>query len=201
MKVGRILRYLLLALSSIFIVSFLIIEGLILYHGQRYQDEEADVIIILGARLYGTVPSPSLQFRLDRGLDYLENHPDTLVVVSGGIGRGEEITESEAMKGYLMDHGIKDGQIFIEDRSFNTFQNITNSLEVLERNLPESDVSSLKYGIVTNDYHVYRGTLIAREKGVEAFGIPAKTPPTFLLKGYLREYLSVLKYLIVDRSR
>jgi uncharacterized SAM-binding protein YcdF (DUF218 family) len=195
------IRYIVLFLSSIFIGSFLLIEGMIIYHGHRYQDEEADVIIILGARLYGTVPSPALQFRLDKGLEYLEKHPDTLAVVSGGIGRGELITEAEAMKAYLVERGVEEKRILMEARSFNTFENITNSLEVLKGSLPDRDIHSLRYGIVTNDYHVFRGTLTAREKGLHAFGIPAETPPTTLIKGYLREYLSVLKYLIVDRSR
>lgn len=195
------LRYVLFILASVFILTFIVIEGLIIYHATKTSEEKADVLIILGARLYGRTPSPSLQFRLDEGYAYLRDHPDTIAVVSGGMGRGEEITEASAMRDYLLEKGIASERILNEERSFNTYENIDFSISVLEEYLEGDSPSDLKFGIVSNDYHVFRGTLIAKEKGLDAFGIPAKTPPTTLVKGYLREYLSVLKYLIIDRNR
>lgn len=195
------LRYVLFILASVFILTFIVIEGLIIYHATKTSEEKADVLIILGARLYGRTPSPSLQFRLDEGYAYLRDHPDTIAVVSGGMGRGEEITEASAMRDYLLEKGIASERILTEERSFNTYENIDFSISVLEEYLEGDSPSDLKFGIVSNDYHVFRGTLIAKEKGLDAFGIPAKTPPTTLVKGYLREYLSVLKYLIIDRNR
>ncbi len=200
LKSGK-LRYVVFILASVFILTFIVIEGLIIYHASKNTEERADVLIILGARLYGRTPSPSLQFRLDEGYAYLTDHPDTLAVVSGGMGRGEEITEASAMRDYLLEKGIAPERILTEERSFNTFENIGFSIRVLQDHLARADLKALKFGIVSNDYHVFRGTLIAKEKGLEAFGIPAKTPPTTLVKGYLREYLSVLKYLIIDRNR
>ena len=72
---------------------------------------------------------------------------------------------------------------------------------MLEKEKPGFLEEGTKFGIVTSGFHVFRGTLTARENGLDAFGIPAETPPTTRLKGYLREYLSVLKYLILDRNR
>jgi len=195
------LRYVLFILASVFILTFIVIEGLIIYHATKTSEEKADVLIILGERLYGRIPSPSLQFRLDEGYAYLKDHPDTIAVVSGGMGRGEEITEASAMRDYLLEKGIDSERILTEERSFNTYENIDFSISALEEYLEGDSPSDLKFGIVSNDYHVFRGTLIAKEKGLDAFGIPAKTPPTTLVKGYLREYLSVLKYLIIDRNR
>lgn len=197
----RILRKIIFFLAAVFILTFLIVEGLILYHAHKTKDENADVIIILGARLYGRTPSPALAHRLDRGYDYLIKHPETIAVVSGGIGRGEEITEAEAMKTYLMEKGIAEERILIEDKSFNTYENISFSIDVLEGQMPSLQLEKMKFGIVTNSFHVFRGTLTAREKGLDAFGIPSETPPTTLVKGYLTEYLSILKYLIIDRNR
>lgn len=198
---NRTLKYVLLITASVFILSFILIEGLIIYHASKTSEEKADVLIILGARLYGRTPSPSLQFRLDEGYAYLRDNPETIAVVSGGMGRGEEITEASAMRDYLIQKGISKERILTEERSFNTYENIDFSIKVLMEKLPELDLKALTFGIVSNDYHVFRGTLMAKEKGLTAFGIPAKTPPTTLVKGYLREYLSVLKYLIVDRNR
>lgn len=197
----NILRKILFALAAVFILTFVVVEGLIFYHGQKTRDEEADVILILGARLYGRAPSPALMYRLDRGYQYLVEHPQTLVVVSGGMGRGEEITEAEGMKTYLLEKGIDESRILSEEESFNTYENITYTISMLQEKLPTLNLEETKFGIVTSSFHVYRGTLTAREKGLDAFGIPAKTPPTTLVKGYLREYLSVLKYFILDRNR
>lgn len=197
----RVLRKVLFFLAAVFILSFVVVEGLILYHAQKTKDENADVIIILGARLYGRTPSPALAHRLDRGYAYLIEHPETIAVVSGGLGRGEEISEAEAMKTYLEKKGIAKDRILIEDNSFNTYENIGFSINVLKDELPALQLEKMKFGIVTNSFHVFRGTLTAKEKGLDAFGIPSKTPPTTLSKGYLTEYLSVLKYLIIDRNR
>ncbi len=197
----RILRKVLFFLAAVFILTFVVVEGLILYHAQKTKDENADVIIILGARLYGRTPSPALAHRLDRGYAYLIEHPETIAVVSGGLGRGEEISEAEAMKTYLEKKGIAKDRILIEDNSFNTYENIGFSIDVLKDELPALQLEKMKFGIVTNSFHVFRGTLTAKEKGLDAFGIPSKTPPTTLAKGYLTEYLSVLKYLIIDRNR
>ncbi|MFH5835383.1 YdcF family protein [Proteiniclasticum sp. C24MP] len=197
----HILRKTLFVLTAVFVLTFVVVEGLILYHANRTSDEKADVIIILGARLYGRTPSPALSHRLDRGSAYLESHPEAIAIVSGGIGRGEEITEAAAMKTYLMEKGIDERRILTEEGSFNTYENITFSIAMLEKEMPTLKLEETKFGIVTSSFHVFRGTLTARENGLDAFGIPSTTPPTTLVKGYLREYLSVLKYLIIDRNR
>lgn len=194
------LRIILYGLFSICIVSFVVIESVIFYYGHRKVDGSPELIIILGARLYGTVPSPSLKERLDTGYDYLMRHENANVVVSGGIGSGEDITEASAMKSYLMEKGIKGERILVEDVSTNTFQNITFSKELVKEKLPEFDLESDKIGIVTNDYHVFRGVMMAKRFGFQAVGIPAKTPPTTLVKGYVREYFGVLKYIFLDRE-
>ena len=198
---NRILRKILFFLAAVFILTFVVVEGLILYHAQKTKDENADVIIILGARLYGRTPSPALSHRLDRGYAYLIEHPETIAIVSGGLGRGEEVTEAEAMKDYLVTKGIAEERLLIEDESFNTYENISFSINVLEEEMPSLQLEKMKFGIVTNSFHVFRGTLTAKEMGLDAFGIPSKTPPTTLVKGYLTEYLSVLKYIIIDRNR
>lgn len=194
------IRFTLYVLFSICIVSFVVIESVILYYGHRKVEESPELIIILGARLYGSVPSPSLKERLETGYDYLVSHENAIAVVSGGIGKGEDISEAAAMKDYLLEKGIKEERILVEDKSTNTFQNITFSKELVKEKFPEFDLGSEKIGIVTNDYHVFRGVMMAKRFGLHAVGIPAKTPPTTLVKGYVREYFGVLKYIFLDRE-
>jgi len=194
------IRFILYVLFSVCIISFVVIESVIIYYGHRKVEESPEIIIILGARLYGSAPSPSLEERLDKGYDYLMKHENAIAVVSGGKGKGEDISEAAAMKDYLIKKGIKAEIILAEDDSINTFQNIIYSKKMIEENLPDFDLENEKIGIVTNDYHVFRGVMMARRFGLQAEGIPAKTPPTTLVKGYLREYFGVLKYIFLDRE-
>ena len=197
----RVVKKILFLLLAAFIGTFLVIEGFIIYYAQKEPKEEPDVLIILGARLYGTIPSPALQHRLDRGAAYLKDHPEALVIVSGGLGRGEEMTEASAMKRDLVAQGIQEERIFVEDNSYNTYENFLYSVQILEDKNLGLQKEELLIGIVTNDFHIFRSTLTAKDFGVKAVGLPAKTPPSIILKSYLREYLSVLKYLILDRPK
>lgn len=78
---------------------------------------ELDYLVILGAQVRGTVPSRALRKRLDTALAYLEENPGTIAVVSGGRGPGEDITEAEIMKEYLLLHGIDEKRILVETDS------------------------------------------------------------------------------------
>ncbi|MGB4589052.1 MAG: YdcF family protein [Clostridiaceae bacterium] len=194
------LRLFLYVLFSICIVTFIVIESVIIYYGHRKVESQPEIIIILGARLYGSVPSPSLEERLETGFEYLVKNENAFAVVSGGIGKGEDISEAAAMKDYLIKKGISEERILLEDDSTNTFQNIIYSKKLIEKNLPDFDLAHEKIGIVTNDYHVFRGVMMAKRFGLDAVGIPARTPPTTLLKGYAREYFGVIKYIFLDRE-
>jgi len=194
------IRFILYVLFSICIITFVVIESVIIYYGHRKVEESPEIIIILGARLYGSAPSPSLEERLETGYGYLMKHENAIAVVSGGKGKGEDISEAAAMKDYLIKKGIKAERILAEDDSTNTFQNIIYSKRMIEENLRDVDLENEKIGIITNDYHVFRGVMMARRFGLHAVGIPAKTPPTTFIKGYVREYFGVLKYIFLDRE-
>lgn len=87
-------------------------------------DDVYTCLIVLGAQVDGKRITNSLQRRLDRAVKYLEEHPDTMVIVSGGRGKGEEIAEAEAMEGYLLEKGIEGMRIRKEDRSRTTKENL-----------------------------------------------------------------------------
>ena len=181
---------------SIFAISFLFIESLILVEGNKTATEEVDYIIILGARLYGSIPSPALLERLKAAEKYLNENADLKVVVSGGQGSDEHITEALAMAQYLMDKGIESNRIIIEDKSTNTFENLKMSLDSIRQNDNRED---LKILIVTNKYHIFRSKLLAKRLGVIPYGLPAKIPPTIVLHSYIREYFAVLKSFLFDK--
>jgi uncharacterized SAM-binding protein YcdF (DUF218 family) len=185
-----------LAVSFVLILlSFLVIEGLIIYNGWKMPIEEVDYVIILGARLYGTIPSPALRERLIVARDYLFEHKGLKVVVSGGQGANEDIPEANAMEQYLISKGIDKDRIIVEDKSTSTYENIKFSLEKIRE---EDNREELKILLVTNRFHVFRAKFLGNRLGVVAYGLPAKTPPSIILNSYLREYFAVIKSFVFD---
>jgi uncharacterized SAM-binding protein YcdF (DUF218 family) len=179
------------------LVCFLTVEGMIWNAGRSGTMEKSDYLLILGARVRGETVSLSLRDRLERGLEYLEQFPDTKAVLSGGQGPGESITEAEAMKRYLVERGVAPERIILEDRSTDTFQNLNYSKQVLEErgvNLNETSIT-----LVTNDFHMFRAKLLAERVGFQASGLPARTPEYTIPKAYTREFAALLKGYIFDR--
>lgn len=180
-----------IALTSVIIIgSFIIIEG------KKTYTEEVDYLIVLGARLYGDVPSPSLLERLKVAHTYLEEHGNVKVVVSGGQGSNELVSEAYAMRKYLVDNGISEDRIILEDRSTSTFENLSYSLDKI-REIDKSE--DLEILIASNSYHIFRSKLIAGRLGVKAYGLPASIPQSVVVKSYAREYFAVVKSLVFDR--
>ncbi|TJX15450.1 YdcF family protein [Tissierella creatinini] len=180
----------------IFIVSFILIEGFIILDGNTNRIDQVDYMIILGARLYGDVPSPALYERLKVGELYLKDNTNLKVIVSGGQGPDEYISEAKAMEKYLLNSGIDSNRIIIENKSTTTFENIKNSLDIIEE---IDNKESPRVLLVTNSFHIFRSKLLANRLGAKAYGLPAEVPPTILVPQYIREYFAVIKSFVLDR--
>jgi uncharacterized SAM-binding protein YcdF (DUF218 family) len=186
--------------KTFFMVIGVLTLGVILYFGflhSKIRDHSnievplhADYIIILGARVKGEIPSLALQYRIDAAANYMKKNEETIAIASGGQGPGEDITEAEAIKKGLLAHGIPDSKIVLEDKSTDTVENIRFSKKLIPNHL-ETGL------IVTNDFHLYRATSIAKDQGLNLQGIPAKTPTVAIPKSYAREYLAITKYYLV----
>ena len=154
-----------------------------------------DYIIVLGAGVRGTVPSLSLQERINAAYDYLVSNPGTTAILSGGQGSGEEITEAACMYRELTQMGIYSSRFLLEENSTSTMENLRFSMDVLEA---ATGTRPVKLGIVSSEYHLFRAALLAKELGLDACGIPAKTTWFSLrLNYYLREIAAVWKYLVL----
>jgi uncharacterized SAM-binding protein YcdF (DUF218 family) len=185
------------ALKLIIIVcisSFIIIESIIVLNIRTDKGAEVDYLMILGAGIRGKEVSLTLQKRMDKGIEYLISNPEAIVIVSGGQGLGEEISEAEAMKNYLVNHGIKENRIIKEEKSTSTMENFKYTKEIIQKDHNEK----IKLLIVTNDFHMYRSKFLAKRNGFIAFGLPSKTPWSVLPNCYIREYFAVLKSLVFD---
>lgn len=180
------------------LISFVVLLGYFGFLHMKIQEsihqqipENADYLIILGARVKGSVPSLSLQYRIDKAAEYLSANKQTVVIVSGGKGPGEDISEAKAMQQGLIAQGIEEARIMMEDKSTTTHENIVFSKELI----PDTAASGL---IVSNDFHIYRAVEIAKKEGLDMKGVPAKTPKVSLLKSYTREYLAITKYYLTE---
>ncbi|MGC4017920.1 MAG: YdcF family protein [Muricomes sp.] len=143
-------------------------------------------IIVLGAQVRKTVITNSLKRRLDAALFYLKKNPHTQVIVSGGQGKGEDISEAAAMSEYLYLHGIDKRQIILEDTSTSTRENLKNSSKIIG-NLAEP------VGIITNGFHMYRALQIGRKLGfMNIQGIAATSNPILQINYLMREFFAVI---------
>lgn len=150
-----------------------------------------DYLIVLGAQIKESGPSRVLQLRLDKAYEYLIENKETKVIVSGGQGSNEPISEAAGMYRYLIEKGIKPERIIMEDQSVNTFQNLKFSALFLNK---ETD----RVGVVTNNFHIFRGTGIAKRAGYKnVCGIAAKSEASMMANNILREFAGVMKDWLV----
>ena len=145
---------------------------------------EAETLIVLGCQVRGSVPSRQLRERIGSAEKYLKEHPDSVAVLSGGQGQGEEISEARCMFEKITGDGIDPDRLFLEDESTNTWENIRSSLAVIREN-----GLSEKTAVVTNDYHIARAKLIAKKAGLSAEGVSAFSDPTPVF--YFREVFGI----------
>ena len=120
-------------------------------------DEPVSAVIVLGAGVNGETPSLTLRTRIDAAAAYLEEHPDVPVILSGGQGPGEAITEAECMRRALVRRGVDESRLYPEERSTSTQENLRYSRAILE----ELGVDTAqRVAIVTSDFHLCRARLM-----------------------------------------
>lgn len=169
--------------------------GFILSAWQGTSDVACDYVIVLGAGVNGTVPSLILRERLDATLEYMNANQEVICVVSGGQGPGEEITEAACMQQFLVDRGIDPRRIWMEDKATSTWENITFSLDLIEKQTGERPETA---GVVSNEFHLFRAGYMAQKQQLTAIGIPAKTGWVSLRINYfLREIVAVWKLILL----
>ena len=150
--------------------------------------DNIDCILILGAGIRGTSPSPMLEDRLIKGTELYNKNLSSKIIVSGDHGR-EEYDEVNVMKDYLMEKRIPGENIFMDHAGFSTYESIYRAKEIFK---------AKKIVIVTQEYHLYRALYIAKKLDVEAYGIAAdKRTYMFQTKRDVRELIARTKDFIM----
>ena len=166
------------------------ITGLYKYSPQG----DFDAVMILGAGLWGTTVSPSLKHRLDAAAGYILEHDIKTVLVSGGQGPNELVSEAYAMKEYLVKSGVDEDSIIMEDKSTSTRENFSFSKPLLDEALGDS----YRVLFVTNDFHCPRSGLIAKKTGLDADFLPAEADKQTNNWNLMREYLALGWFLAYE---
>lgn len=176
---------------AVVLALFLVVEGRII--AGMFQKPEAGLsyVIVLGAQVKGREPSKALRLRLQKAETYLKENPDTKVVLSGGRGDGEEISEAECMYRYLTKAGIDKERILLEDRSTTTLENLRFSARVITED-GKSSAFQRRIGILSNNFHVYRAGLLGEHMGYENVSLIAADSDWQLQIHYLvREFFAL----------
>ena len=149
-----------------------------------------DYVLVLGAQVRGLVPSNALAFRLEAALDYAKAHPDSVLILTGAQGSGEDITEADCMREYLLARGIPDKRMVLEENSTSTRENLLFSAAL-------TGCDKKRVGIVTNHFHLYRTLRIAENVGYrDAHGIAADSTRLMLPHYVARECFALVKELL-----
>ena len=172
--------------------TFLLVMGILMGTAAKRADKvDADALIVLGAAVHGDRVTWVLSNRLDTAADYLEAHPDTVCIVSGGQGDGESVTEASAMQKYLVERkGIDPGRILVEDQATSTLENFRFSKKMIEEVLGEN--ASIAF--VTTDFHVFRAGRVAKKAGISAVGVAAPDVWYIRINNFLRECVGIVVY-------
>ena len=157
--------------------------------------DSVDYLLVLGAKVRVTGPSASLWDRIYAAEEYLKAHPDTIAIVSGGMGEDEPWSEASVMYTELVHMGIEPERVWMEDKATSTWENINFALELIEENTgsrPET------LGILSSEYHLFRASLLAKECGVNFVGVPARTSRMGqVINHFMREVAGVWHYLLL----
>lgn len=132
--------------------------------------EQVNAVMILGCQVHGEVPGNELVRRMQTALPLIEQNPDVPVIVTGGQGRGEAVTEAECMKQWLLANGVAADRIYTETQSHSTRTNFENSAPLLK----ELGITD-GIAVVTNDFHQYRADIYATREGLMVGHYPTST--------------------------
>ena len=149
-----------------------------------------DYLIVLGARVYDDGPSPALVRRLNAVMACLDDHPNAVIIASGGQGENEPISEAQCIRDELVKRGVDPERIWLEDKSVDTRENIANC-----RAMIGDDGAAI--ALVTNNYHIWRSLRLAKVAGLtNVHGIAAEYTGPTLFHYMIREAVSITVHFL-----
>ena len=179
-----------IAFSSVFglLTAYAVVLSSLMIGEITNTPKEPDAVIILGCRVQKDgKPSLMLRKRLEAAYEYLSENEGVICVAAGGQGEDEPISEGQAMKTALVEMGIDENRIIVEDESENTEENLKFSAKRLE----EAGIEVKEAAIVSDGFHLFRASLFAEKAGLETTSISAQTPWQMAAAYWVREWFAL----------
>ena len=191
----------LLALVLAGVLAFGVLFGAVMSGARDQVSGDPQIMVVLGCQVKPWGPSILLQDRLDKALEYWEDHPDILIVVSGGQGPDEPSTEAQTMYDYLVDKGVDGERILKEERSHNTCENLLYTFELLKETGHQEKMGQVL--VVSNGFHLARARMLFDRTWEGTYSLSTLAAPSThtlsRLKMYIREPLALAKSFLFDR--
>lgn len=163
-------------------------SGRVMNEWRRSHGSPSDCAIVLGAAVWNGKPSTALRERLDVAVQVYETGLAGHLILSGGVGAGDTVSEALVMKHYLMSKGIPEQALLLEEDSHSTLENLHNSRKLMADNGFTSAV------LVTHGFHALRARMQAADMGIEATVEPVQITPLDLRYYVLREDVGIAYY-------
>ena len=182
-----------LILSSILLFTYTAVS--IVNYGKTDEKVSSDVAVVLGAGTSDGDLSPVYRERLDHGIWLYENGYVDYLILTGGVGNGNDISDAFVAKQYVISEAVPEQVIFIEETSTITEENLQNAKIIM-------DEKSLDTAIIVSDpLHMKRAMLMAKDHGINAYSSPTPTTMYRSLKTQIpfliREEFFYIGYSIV----
>lgn len=155
----------------------------------KKHNDTCEYLMILGSVVVGAdTPSSQLVERMESAFEYLKNNPDTKAVCCGGCFRKEQkVSEADIIKRYLVNNGIDENRILLEDKSKTTYENFEFALKIIAADSRKS-INEAEIGFLTGDYHIFRSGVIAKHYGIKNLRKVSAKSQNGKLKRFAREY-------------
>ncbi|MDE6502217.1 MAG: YdcF family protein [Ruminococcus sp.] len=190
-SVGKIFLSIFSVIIALCVILAIVISIFMIKASDDPPPDENHTVVVLGCKVNNDRPSIMLGRRLDCAYRYLSEHDSVKVVVSGGQGNDEAISEAQCMRDYLVEMGISSERIFMEDRSTSTEENLKFSQEIISREgLPE------KITLVTDAFHQCRAEMLAKNIGIDPYNISGYTSWYIVPTYWVREWFGIAYYAV-----
>lgn len=175
---------------TVFYLSFILLTFVVysLYIQYIPKTINFDYVIIHGCGLAnGKDVTPLLAARIDKAIEvYRQSKIKPVLIPSGGRGDDESLSEAEAMKKYFLEKGIPEKDIYCEDKSTTTMENLANCKSYIEQQGEKK-----KIALVSSNYHIYRCMLYADKIKMRCIGIGSHVALYYWPSALIREFIAV----------
>jgi uncharacterized SAM-binding protein YcdF (DUF218 family) len=135
------------------------------------ETQPADAAIVLGAAVWAGSPSPVLTARLAHALELFQKKQVNFIIVTGGTGTGDNLSEAEAGAQYLIENGVPASNIVLERDGRSTLQSLQAAAQLA------APLRLKRVLLVSDPFHMLRSLKMAHDLGFEAFASPTQTSP------------------------